>query len=1310
MLADVPGLRSLARRIRQAKRDGRPHDRNLRRFHDWLEESVARREARATSRSALTYPEELPISQKREDIAALIRDHQTVIVCGQTGSGKSTQLPKILMGLGFGTAGTIAHTQPRRIAARTLAGRVAEELGVSVGQQVGYAVRFSDTSGPMTQVRYLTDGLLLAELSRDRDLLAYDAIIVDEAHERSLNIDCLLGYLKRLLPRRPDLKLVITSATIDPERFAEHFGVQQGGRHEPAPIIEVSGRTYPVEVRYRPIHDDDSDAVPEGPALDHALCDALDEVASATDGDTLVFMPTERAIAQAAKVLRSHALASPPLRRGKPVEILPLYARLSNAEQQKVFRPSGSTRRVVIATNVAESSVTVPGITAVIDTGTARISRYTPRTRMQRLPIETVSQASANQRSGRCGRIAPGVCLRLCSEEQFEQREAFTTPEILRTSLAAVILRMAALGLGEIEEFPFLDPPKAAAVREGVQTLLELGAVTKSGKLTKVGRQLAKLPIDPRVGRMVLAGADEGCLAEVLIIASALEGQDPRVRPPEQAAAADQAHAAFHHPDSDFLTLIRLWDFLHERKATLSNSQFRKACAKHFLSYPRVREWLDLHRQLMDLSREAKLKLRPRVTGEDALSKIADAVHRALLAGLLSNVSHKTSDREYTGAHGTKLRLWPGSVLAKARPRWIVGAEVVATSQQFARTCARVNPEWIEPIAGGLVTTTHQQPHWVRRGGFVAAYEKVTLYGLVLVTKRRIRYAKVEPAKAREIFIHEALVDEDADLKAPFFLHNQQLRKRIEKMQTKQRRFDLLADTQARFDFYDRRLPADVVGVAELNRHLKRLGREEAQALFMDEADLLLGDASGDAGRPDELDVAGMKLPLSYKFDAEAEDDGVTLEVPLHALGRLPSSVTDWGVPGTLTDRVTALIRSLPKDLRKSLVPAPDSAKQAAGRMVFGQGEFFPAVADALGHLAGEVIDPIHFDLGKVERHQRMNIAVIDEEGKRVAQGRDVAVLQSELAAESSAAAADLTDAVWHRDGLTAWPDLPEINSLPIQVETDQRGFKLLAYPALIDQGDTVGLRLAETPERAAEWHGAGVLRLCCLQSEDRTRSAWRAWRHREELLLLFSPLGSEDDLLAQLTPCVTRLAYCDAVDGYPPRSAEAFEALLLAGRSDVGGVTASTCDTALAVLRSAQSLRLEVDRLRADCPPGWEPAVRQSAEQLDSLVNRDFLGCTPVEWLPHLPRFLSASSVRLRKLREGKADRDQQSARAWDQRFRAIQPMLASKNLAPALTTYRWMLEEWRVLLFAQELGTSIPVSDKRLDRQLKKVERNLN
>ncbi|MBB6428399.1 ATP-dependent RNA helicase HrpA [Algisphaera agarilytica] len=1307
MVSDQAALKRLAKKIRDARKANKPHDRNLKRLHEQLDASVERRGQREAAKPTVSYPDELPISQKRDDIAELIRNHQVTVVCGETGSGKSTQLPKILLDLGHGVGGMIAHTQPRRIAARTLASRVAEELGVRLGDSVGYAVRFNDQSSPLTHIRYLTDGLLLAELGRDPDLLAYDAIIIDEAHERSLNIDFLLGYLKRLLPRRPDLKLVITSATIDPQRFADYFGQKVEGEFKPAPIIEVSGRTYPVEMRYHTIDAEDADAALDGPALDRALCESLDEVTSATDGDVLVFMPTERAISQAAKALRSHVQHSPHLSRGKPIEILPLYARLSNAEQQKVFNPKGNTRRVVIATNVAESSVTVPNITAVIDPGTARISRYSPRTRMQRLPIEAVSQASANQRAGRCGRVAPGVCIRLCSEEQFAERDAFTTPEILRTSLAAVILRMAALRLGDIETFPFLEPPKAAAIREGTQTLRELGAIHPDGRLTPIGKQLAKLPIDPRVGRMVLAAADEGSLAEVLIIASALEGQDPRLRPNEHAQAADQAHAAFIHPASDFLSLLKLWDFVHEEKARLSNNQFRKSCQKHFISYPRLREWFDLHRQLVDLSKQAGLKSSRRVTGEDGIDKMSDAVHRALLAGLLSNVALKTDVYEYTGAHNTKLKLWPGSALAKNKnkPRWIVCAEIVVTSQQFARTCAQINPDWVEPIAGSLVKLTHREPHWVRRGGFVAAFEKASLFGLVLVPKRRIRFAKVEPALARQMFIQEALVEQDADIRAPFFDHNRQLRERIEKMQAKQRRFDLIADAEARFEFYDKRLPADVFGVAELNRFRKQAERDDPQVLFMQESDLLAGDAPEDDGRPDHLAAAGMKLSLDYKYDSGAADDGVTLQVPLHALGRLQPTVVDWCVPGLLAERIAALIRSLPKQYRKPLVPAPTSAAEAVERIAFGEGEFLEAVAEALSDIAGERLDPALFDLSKIEAHHQMNIAVVDESGKVLEQGRDVGKLQDDLGAEAGQAAANLSDPAWQREGLREWPDIDE---LPVQVEINPAGYTLLAYPTLIDEGSTIGLSTVETPERAEAMHRAGVLRLATLVQEPILRDQIKYAPEADQLRLLYSPMGSYDDLSQQLAEHAVSEVYRQRIADYPPRSSAAFEALLAAGRDELDAALTRGVSLTLSVLQRAQQLKLELDKLAANCPPGWEPAIRQTQEQLHELLPPGFVKQTPAEWLAHLPRYLSAAQARLRKLDEGKVDRDQTLAAQLASRLDPYRRFAAdAKPGNDELTTYRWMLEEWRVSLFAQELGTSIPVSDKRLDKQWKKAQR---
>ena len=1004
--------------MQKAHRAGQPFDRNLDRLFELLDRSRAQKAQRAASAPAVTYPPDLPISQKRDDIAQLIRDHPVVVVCGETGSGKSTQLPKILLELGYGHDGVIAHTQPRRIAARTLASRVADELNVPLGQAVGYSVRFNDTTGGDTRIRYLTDGLLLAELGRDPDLLACDAVIVDEAHERSLNVDFLLGYLKQLQPRRPDLKIVITSATIDPQRFAAFF--TNGKTNEPAPIIEVSGRTYPVDVRYQPVENDAGDEIDfEGPAADRALCEAFDAVTHdplGGAGDVLVFMPTERAIGQAAKTLRAHTQAG----RGRPVEILPLYSRLSNAEQQKVFRPKpGGPRRVVIATNVAESSVTVPNITAVIDPGTARISRYSPRTRMQRLPIEPVSQASANQRAGRCGRVAPGVCVRLCSETSFNERDPFTTPEILRTSLAAVILQMASLKLGELNQFPFLDPPRPSAVREGTQTLEELGAIDPRGRLTKTGKTLARLPVDPRVGRIVLAGAEQRCLPEVLIIAAALEGQDPRVRPADHAQAADSAHAPMRHETSDFLTYLTLWDAVHAKKQELSGSAFKRWATKNFLGYQRLREWFDLHRQLTDLARTAKLKAPKRVSGENAIEKISDAVHRALLTGLLSNIAQKTDTEEgrkakgeYTGAGATKLALWPGSVLFKAKPRWIVAAETVATTRQYARTLAKIDPAWLEPLAGDLVKTSHFEPHWNPKSGTANAFEKATLFGLVIAAKRRIRLAKVDPKAARDLFIHHALVEGECEapglLNQPFFAHNRALQEKVEQVQARERRNDLLADVTRRFDFYDQRLPADVVGAAELNRWLKQAGDDERQRLLMQESDLLTQDVEADPGRPDHLAVSAMKLPLVYKHDPGATDDGVTLQIPLHALGRLTPATLEWGLPGQLYDRLVALIRSLPKETRRALGPAPQAAERAAERLTFGEGHFADAAADALGWVAGVPIDAQSFNLERLDDHQRLNVAVLDDDGEIIEQSRDLPALQRKLGTQATEAVSEL--------------------------------------------------------------------------------------------------------------------------------------------------------------------------------------------------------------------------------------------------------------------------------------------------------------
>ena len=1321
---DRPALQRLWHNVQKAHRAGQPFDRNLDRLFELLDRSRAQKAERAANAPAVTYPPDLPISQKRDDIAALIRDHPVVVVCGETGSGKSTQLPKILLELGYGHDGVIAHTQPRRIAARTLAARVADELGVPLGRAVGYSVRFNDTTGGDTRIRYLTDGLLLAELGRDPDLLACDAVIVDEAHERSLNVDFLLGYLKQLRPRRPDLKIVITSATIDPQRFADFFAHRSAdGESQPAPIIEVSGRTYPVDVRYQPVENDAGDEVDaEGPAADRALCDAFEEVTRdplGGAGDVLVFMPTERAIGHAAKTLRAHTQAG----RGRPVEILPLYSRLSNAEQQKVFRPKpGGPRRVVIATNVAESSVTVPNITAVIDPGTARISRYSPRTRMQRLPIESVSQASANQRAGRCGRVAPGVCVRLCRETGFHERDPFTTPEILRTSLAAVILQMAALKLGDLHDFPFLDPPRPSAVREGTQTLEELGAIDPRGRLTPTGRTLARLPVDPRVGRIVLAGAEQRCLPEVLIIAAALEGQDPRVRPPDQAQAADSAHAPMRHDTSDFLTYLTLWDAVHAKKNELSGSAFKRWATKNFLGYQRLREWFDLHRQLTDLARTANLKAPKRVTGEQAIAKIADAVHRALLTGLLSNIAQKTDTEEgrkakgeYTGAGATRLALWPGSVLFKAKPRWVVAAETVATTRQYARTLAQIDPAWLEPLAGDLVKTSHFEPHWSPKSGTANAYEKATLFGLVIAAKRRIRLAKVDPKAARELFIHHALVEGECEspglLNQPFFAHNRALQEKIEQVQARERRHDLLADVTRRFDFYDRRLPADVAGVAELNRWLKKTGDDERRRLLMQERDLLTQEVEADPGRPDHLAVAAMKLPLIYKHDPGAADDGVTLQIPLHALGRLTPATLAWGLPGQLHERLVGLIRSLPKDIRRALGPAPQAAERAAQRLRFGEGHFAEAAADALGWVAGVPIDAGRFNLARLEDHQRLNVAVLDDAGAIIEQSRDLPALQRKLGMQATRAVSELNDPRWTRDGLTAWDFNPPDGVLPAEVQATVHGVTLTAHPTLIDTGAAVNLRTVASRERADAELPRAVLRLATIAAADRARVAVARLPDLQATRLRFAPFAAGTQLDDQLGRAALRDVYTLPARDYPPRSQAAFDALVTAGHGDLPAAAQKAHRAIDSALQQAQPLRLLLDGLVSKCPSAWEAARHQTKVQLDTLLAPGFVIDTPQSHRPHLARYLAASRLRFQKLDEGKADRDQALAHQFESRWRPYRDAAADHAQRgvtnPELDAYRWMLEEWRVSLFAESLGTAQPVSEKRLDRQWKKATR---
>ncbi|HZL89362.1 MAG TPA: ATP-dependent RNA helicase HrpA, partial [Pirellulaceae bacterium] len=1082
MQADRHRLRNMLRAIETAEQQGRPFDKNLARLHDELDKSLVIVEQRRGNVPRLVYDESLPIVGRRQEIVAAIREHQVLIVCGETGSGKSTQLPKLCLEAGRGIQGMIGHTQPRRIAARSIAARVAEELpggrasspsGKSGSlSYVGYKVRFADQTSPDTLIKVMTDGILLAETQSDRFLDQYDTIIIDEAHERSLNIDFLLGYLHRLLPQRPDLRLIITSATIDAERFARHFELI-GSRHTPCavsppdgtrsvpatclvPIIEVSGRTYPVEVRYRGAGvspaEEEYGRRDTGP-MDE-LADAVEEACECGPGDVLVFLPTERDIREAAQKLRGREL------HGGKAEILPLYARLTTAEQNKVFHPH-SGRRIVLATNVAESSLTVPGIRFVVDTGTARISRYSPRSKVQRLPIESVSQASCDQRKGRCGRIGPGICIRLYDEEDYLSRERFTAPEIQRTNLAAVILQTLAFDLGPLDEFPLLDPPRPEAIRDGYKTLAEIGAIDGERQLTPMGRKLARLPVDPRIGRMILAAAEEHCLADVLIIAAALETQDPRERPADKQHAADEAQARFLDPDSDFLSYVRLWDFLHHLRETLSRSQFKKALWQSFLSEAKVREWQEVHRQLLEMVGELGMRIGQRRYKPEASARENQrtfdaayaAIHRSLLSGLLSNIALRGDDREYQGAGGNKFLLWPGSGLvhkpeaparetreqrsapsATMRPPWILAAELVETTRRYARTAARIDPDWIEPLAAHLVTRTYSDPHWSPKNGTVLAKERVSLFGLTIVPERPVRYGPINAAEARKIFIQRALVEQEFDTKAAFFRHNRQLRDELAALAAKSRRRELIVDDYVVYRFFDERLPTEVYDAATLETWLRSQPPAAENRLLMLRDDLVGNEADevDPSHFPLRLAIERMQVPLTYRFEPGAERDGITATVPRDGLALLAPERLEWLVPGMVEEKLEALIRTLPKSVRQAIGPAPDAAKKAAAAVPFGQQPFLQAAAEAISRVAGQRIGIDQFDLDRLPPHLRFNVRVLDEQGKTLAESRDIRELRARFVQQQPAvAAASPQESRWQRDDITRW----DFGPLPEQIE-----------------------------------------------------------------------------------------------------------------------------------------------------------------------------------------------------------------------------------------------------------------------------------
>ncbi len=1254
--------------------DAGARERELATLLDELARADARVAARRASVPALSYPEQLPVAGRREELLATIGEHQVVVVAGETGSGKTTQLPKVCLELGRGIRGTIAHTQPRRLAARTVAERIAEELAVPLGGAVGYAVRSTQRATADTLLKLMTDGLLLAEIQHDRLLRRYDTIIVDEAHERSLNIDFLLGYLRDLLPRRPDLKLIITSATIDPGRFAEHFGG--------APVVEVSGRTHPVEVRWTtPPAEDEAAVDPED-----QLAEAVEELLAEGGGDVLVFLSGEREIRDAKELLDG--------RLGPKVEVLPLFSRLSVAEQQRAFRPHAH-QRVVLATNVAETSVTVPGIRYVVDPGTARISRYSARLKVQRLPIEAISQASADQRKGRCGREGPGICIRLYAEEDYRDRPRFTEPEVQRTNLASVILQMAALGLGEVEDFGFLDPPDRRQVRDGVNLLHELGALDPEApdprkRLTPLGRRLARLPVDPRLGRMVLAADQLECAQELCVITAALSIQDPRERPSEQQAQADQSHARFKIEGSDFLGYLALWRYLEGLQAELSGNQFRKRCRAEFLHHLRVREWQDLTGQLRQAAEGVGVRL-------NQSPAEPPAIHQAILSGLLSHVGLKAPrGREYEGARGSRFVVFPGSVLARGQAKWVMAAELVETSRLFARTAAEIRPGWIEPLAGHLVKRTYSEPRWEPRRASVVATERVTLYGLPVVAGRTVAYGRIDLPLARALFLRRALVEDEWESPHAFVAENRRRLAEVEQLEQRTRRRDLLVGEDVRLDFFDARVPQDVASGHHFDRWWREARRAEADLLTYPRELLLRGGAEVDPkARPSVWKQGELRLALSYRFEPGAPDDGVTAHVPLAALGRLRPTGFDWLVPAFRTELLTALVRGLPKELRKPLVPVPDLVAEILAAVSPRSAPLLEVLAGELERRRGVRVRPADFRPDELPAHLRMAFSVEDEAGRVLARGEDLELLREQLApalrAELAAAAPGL-----ERTGQTGWA----FGGLPRHVDHPGAAGAVAAYPALVDEGATVGVRLLDTPLAQADAMRLGTLRLLALATPNPARWVRDRLDLTTQVALAAAPHGSLAELLADARRAATEALLAEA--GGPAWDEAGFRRL----RDRIAGAlaerTLAVVREAVRILEAARGVR---ERLERPVRPELQPAHDDVAVQLAGLIGPGFLSATGAARLPDLFRYLVAAAHRLDRVAQnpGLDRRRAEELRALEDELAARAAALPPGRPVPeALREVPWLLEELRVALFAEALGSRRAVSAKRIRRVL--------
>ena len=1451
MFADRHRLRRQLHDLRKKAGDA-PID--AERLAQWLERfqaSVAKVEARRQSVPVMRYDDSLPIAAKRDEIKAALDKHQVLVIAGETGSGKTTQLPKICLEIGRGVHGLIGHTQPRRLAARSVATRVAEEIGTPLGELVGYQVRFEDQSKDSSLIKLMTDGILLAETQHDRFLEKYDTIIVDEAHERSLNIDFLLGYLKTLLPRRPDLKVIITSATIDLERFSEHFSG--------APIVEVSGRTYPVETWYRPLSaevDEDGNRVEDDLTVDQGILAALDEIDAheksigKRPGDVLVFLPGEREIRDAAEVLRKANL--------KFTEVLPLYARLTPAEQQKIFQPRPG-RKIVLATNVAETSLTVPGIRYVIDSGTARISRYSYRAKVQRLPIEAVSQASANQRKGRCGRVEPGICIRLYSEEDFLGRPEFTDPEILRTNLAAVILQMLHLRLGQIEDFPFIEPPDGKAISDGFNLLQELSAVNRENQLTPLGRQLARLPIDPRLGRMLLEASKLGSLAEVLIVASALSVQDVRERPADRQQQADQAHAQWKDPDSDFAALINLWRGFEEQRQVLGSNALRTWCRKNFLNYLRLREWRDAHRQLTLIVRELKLGAQLRAErerkgaeataraqvrshkdtpargsgldreeggtgatargqdrshkgtparardldreeggtgakdrgqdrshndtpargsgldreggnagaedrGQDHSNKGTDtrrgsgldreegsaetkadtgqkdrahaegsvrttdkrvnaklaqqaeaseaavraksyaAVHKAILSGLLSQVGHKTEEGDFLGARQRRFWVHPSSVIGRKKPNWIMAAELVETTKLFARMVAKIEPDWIEPLARHLIKTNHFEPHWEKKRGQVVAFEQVTLYGMIVVARRPVHFGPIDPPAARELFIREGLVRGEMHSRAKALTANRELLELFDELEAKARRRDIIADEDTLFAYYDARLPQDIYQTASFETWYKRESAKNPQLLVMRDEDVLARDASEvtAAQYPDHLRIGELQLPLEYHFEPNHPRDGVTLRVPAPLLPQLRAERLDWLVPGLIEAKAVALVRNLPKAIRKNFVPVPDFVKAALSKITFGEGALPDALGRELLRMTGARVSDEAWAEAAVglESHLKMNIEVVDARGKFLGEGRDLAELTAHFSEASQAALAPPQQKAEQKP-----VEAKGFAQVAEKAQAKMAGLSMTVYPALVEENAVVKEGRFPTQAEADYQHRRALQRLLLQQLAEPAKYLRYKLPGLTELALLYRDMGKidalvEDILLASLDSCI--------LDGEAqlPRDGAALASLAERKRGDWAPHAERLARLTLDILKLWHGLQ---KRFKGKIDLAQAVALNDIKAQLGNLVYPGFVRETPTEWLKEYPRYLKAIEQRFEKI-GAQLQRDRvwsgELVGYWEQYQTRLKKHQQEGKRDPELTLYRWMLEEYRVSLWAQQLGTKMAVSDKRLNKQWGQVE----